>query len=162
MITAKQAEANSQNALLSTGPKTPEGKAAAALNALKHGLLSRDALLPGEDADTLKELREHLQTELQPIGELEALLVDRIAAACWRLRRLGRVEAGIFTWQLYGPLTERAERGVKAYERTEAWDPEFLKAFPKAKPSSRTRRNTKRPWPSSRKSEPNRKRRHRL
>lgn len=33
---------------------------------------------------------------LRPAGELEGLLVDRIIAAHWRLRRLGRVEAGIF------------------------------------------------------------------
>jgi hypothetical protein len=60
------------------------------------------------------------------VGEVEALLVERIASACWRLRRLSRVEAGIFSWQLYGPLTERAEREVKAYERTEDWDPQVL------------------------------------
>src|SRR2546428_6170459 len=126
MTSTKKSGPNRQNALLSTGPKTPEGKAAASLNALKHGLLAREALLPGEDENTLRELRERLQTELQPMGEVERLLVERIAAACWRLRRLGRVEAGIFTWQLYGPLTERAEREVKAYERTEDWDPEVL------------------------------------
>jgi hypothetical protein len=39
-----------------------------------------------------------LRAELQPIGELENLLVDRITAAYWRLRRVGRVEAGIFAW----------------------------------------------------------------
>jgi hypothetical protein len=129
----RPAEANRQNALVSTGPRTPEGKTIAALNARKHGLLSREVLLPGEDENALRKLRERLQTELQPVGEVEALLVDRIAAACWRLRRLNRVEAGIFAWQLYGPLTERAEREVKAYERTEAWDPEFLKAFSQGK-----------------------------
>jgi hypothetical protein len=53
MTSDRQTEANRRNALLSTGPKTPEGKAIAALNALKHGLLSRDALLPGEDEDAL-------------------------------------------------------------------------------------------------------------
>jgi hypothetical protein len=92
----KQAKANRQNALNSTGPKTPEGKAAVRLNAVKHGLLSREVLLPGVDEEALRELSEVLRAELQPVGELENLLVDRIIASYWRPRRLGRVEAGIF------------------------------------------------------------------
>jgi len=82
MTSDKKAEANRRNALKSTGPKTPEGKAAVRLNALKHGLLSQNILLPGEDEEALKELDEHLRNELQPVGELENLLVDRIISAC--------------------------------------------------------------------------------
>ena len=101
MTSEKQAKANRKNALKSTGPKTPEGKAAVRLNALKHGLLSRETLLPGEDEEALRELDEYLRAELQPVGELENLLVDRVVAAYWRLRRLGRVEAGIFIRESY-------------------------------------------------------------
>src|SRR5579863_5462974 len=43
--------ANRQNSLLSTGPKTPEGKAASSRNALKTGLTGRTVLLPGDDAE---------------------------------------------------------------------------------------------------------------
>ncbi len=100
MTSDRKAEANRRNALKSTGPKTPEGKAAVRLNALKHGLLSREVLLPGEDEDALRELAESLRAELQPIGELEDVLVDRITSLLWRLRRLGRVEAGIFAREL--------------------------------------------------------------
>jgi hypothetical protein len=102
MTSEKQIEANRRNALKSTGPKTPEGKNAIRLNALKHGLLSREILLPGEDEEALRELDERLRGELQPVGELENLLVERIIASYWRLRRLGRVETGIFAWELYG------------------------------------------------------------
>src|SRR5215212_2413514 len=104
MASEKQAKANRANALNSTGPKTPEGKAAVRLNALKHGLLSRETLLPGEDEEALRELGERLRGELQPAGELENLFVERIIASYWRLRHLGRVEAGIFAWELYGEL----------------------------------------------------------
>lgn len=86
MTSDKQARANRQNALKSTGPKTPEGKDAVRRNALRHGLLSREVLLHGEDEVTFKELSESLRAELQPAGELENLLVDRIIAAHWRLR----------------------------------------------------------------------------
>jgi hypothetical protein len=118
MTSDKQARANRRNGLNSTGPKTPEGKAAVRHNATKHGLLSRDVLLPEEDEAPLKELGERLRDELQPVGELESLLVDRITAATWRLRRLGRVEAGIFAWQLYEELAERAKEEAQTYERS--------------------------------------------
>ena len=49
MTSARKAEANRRNALKSTGPNTPEGKAAVRLNALRHGLLTQQILLPGED-----------------------------------------------------------------------------------------------------------------
>jgi len=68
MTSARKAEANRQNALKSTGPRTPEGKAAVRLNALRHGLLSEDILLPGEDEEALRELAERLRAELQPVG----------------------------------------------------------------------------------------------
>jgi len=63
MTSAKKAEANRQNALKSTGPKTPAGKAAVRLNALRHGLLSEEILLPGEDEEALRELEEDCPEE---------------------------------------------------------------------------------------------------
>ena len=118
MTSDKKAEANRQNALKSTGPRTPEGKASVRLNAVKHGLLSTDVLLPGEDQNALKELDERLRAELQPVGELENLFLEQILAAVWRLRRLRRVETGIFAWELYGELAERARQEARAHEKT--------------------------------------------
>jgi hypothetical protein len=46
MTTAPRIEANRRNALRSTGPKTEEGKSTAARNARKHGILSREVLMP--------------------------------------------------------------------------------------------------------------------
>jgi hypothetical protein len=109
MTSARKAEANRQNALKGTGPKTIEGKTAIRLNAVKHGLLAEEILLPGEDEDALRKLGERLRAELQPVGELENMFVDRIISAHWRLRRLGRVEAGIFTYKYYGTLSDTRE-----------------------------------------------------
>src|SRR5688572_33352808 len=94
MYSARKAAANRQNALKSTGPKTPDGKAAVRLNALRHGVLSEEILLPGEDEEALRELAEGLRAELQPVGELEGLLVDRITSlllgsGAWVAWRLG-------------------------------------------------------------------------
>ena len=115
MTSEKKIEANRQNALRSTGPRTPEGKAAVRLNALKHGLLSQQVLLPGEDADALRELGEALRAELQPVGVLENLLVNRIIALFWKLQRMDRVEAGIFAAEHSRELAERAEREASSY-----------------------------------------------
>src|SRR5215217_6156838 len=106
MSSARKAAANRQNALKSTGPKTPDGKAAVRLNALRHGLLSEEILLPGEDEEALRELTERLRAELQPVGELEGLLVDRITSLLWRLRRLARVEAGVYLQESYGDVRD--------------------------------------------------------
>ncbi len=114
MTSDKQARANRRNVLESTGPNTLEGKAAVRHNAVKHGLLSRDVLLPGEDEAVLKELSERLRDELQPVGALESLLVERIIST-WRLQRLGRVEAGIFARELYGEMADRARKEADTY-----------------------------------------------
>ncbi|HSU30291.1 MAG TPA: hypothetical protein VLJ11_03565, partial [Bryobacteraceae bacterium] len=44
-----RAEVNRQNALHSTGPRTPEGKRASSRNSFQHGLYSKQLVLPGED-----------------------------------------------------------------------------------------------------------------
>ena len=100
MTSEKQNQANRRNAQKSTGPTTSEGKAAVRHNALRHGLLAEDVLLLGEDRDELRALCERMVAEWQPEGELEEQLVGQIVAALWRLRRLHRVEAGIFNHEL--------------------------------------------------------------
>jgi hypothetical protein len=66
-------------------------------------------------AVVLRELGELLREELQPVGYLENLLVERVIAAYWRLRRLGRVEAGIFAWGLYAERADRARKEADTY-----------------------------------------------
>ena len=99
MASARQIEANRLNAKSSHGPKTDAGKAIAAQNALQHGLLSQEAILPGESASDYASFAEKLYAELQPIGELESALVGRIGGLLWRLKRIGRLEAGILMWE---------------------------------------------------------------
>ena len=59
---------------------------------MSHGILSGHLLLPDEDSGQWLELLERLMTELQPVGTMEQILVERIAVAVWRQRRLVRVE----------------------------------------------------------------------
>jgi len=91
MTSEKQLKANRQNAKLG-GVKTDEGKAVSKYNALKHGLLSGEVLLEGEDEKSLIELGKKVRMNLKPETELELLLVDRIIANTWRLKRALRGE----------------------------------------------------------------------
>jgi len=90
-ISQKQLEANRENAKLG-GVKTEEGKAISKYNALKHGLLSKEILLDGEDEGALIDIGKKLRTELEPKTELELVLVDRITANVWRLKRVMQIE----------------------------------------------------------------------
>ncbi len=88
----KQIEANKLNAEKSTGPKTEEGKTVSKYNAMKHGLLSEEVLLEGEDEEKLEKIGKNLRAELEPHTEIELILVDRITANVWRLKRVMQME----------------------------------------------------------------------
>ena len=94
MVSEKQLAANQRNARKSTGPRTTKGKAVASKNALKHGLLSSsEPVMDGENKKEFELFRGAMFTDLAPLGQLECLFVDRIAASAWRLPRAVRVEA---------------------------------------------------------------------
>lgn len=96
MTTDKQTAANRLNARNSTGPRTPEGKAVVAMNAVKHGLLSQRLCLADENPQEFEALQNELQTALRPVGMLELVLVEKIAIALWKQKRLVAAEsAGI-------------------------------------------------------------------
>jgi hypothetical protein len=89
--------ANRANAQLSTGPKTPEGKAVASRNALKTGLTGRTVLLPEDDADAYATHLRHYRDHYQPVGARETELVQSLADTQWRLNRIPSLEQGLYT-----------------------------------------------------------------
>jgi hypothetical protein len=97
MLSQKQLEANRQNAKLG-GVKTEGGKTVSKYNALKHGLLVQEVAIASEDKARLQELLDGLRASLQPQGELEDILTDRIVANLWRLKRCMQVENGIIEY----------------------------------------------------------------
>ncbi len=90
---SNRAEANKQNAQHSTGPRTPEGKINSSKNSFKHGLHSKQLVLPGEDPAELDALRDDLRREHQPVSTTEEILVNELAEHYWRLRRMRKYEA---------------------------------------------------------------------
>lgn len=96
MATARQINANRENAKRSSGPTTAAGKTKVRYNAMKHGLLAEAALLPDEDEATFRDFSARIMTDLRPVGEIESVLVDRITNILWRLQRFNHVETGLF------------------------------------------------------------------
>ncbi|HZM06556.1 MAG TPA: hypothetical protein VFC44_26440 [Candidatus Saccharimonadales bacterium] len=94
----EQLDANRRNAQKSTGPKTPEGRAVSKMNALKHGIFSKEVLVRGlnikENSRDLEGLYERFWQQYSPVGPVEEMLVDQIITAHWRLRRALRAESG--------------------------------------------------------------------
>jgi len=106
MATPAQINANQQNATHSTGPKTPEGKAAAARNATKHGLSGAFTVLPHEDQEEFDILLACLRDEFHPADQHESFLVEQMAQSRWRLSRARRLETAVFDRMLMGDLTQ--------------------------------------------------------
>ena len=96
MSSERQIEANRKNAQLSTGPRTVDGKARVASNALKHGLTGKQIVLPNESPEDFDAFRVGLLSELSPNGELEGILAERIVIDAWRLRRVPVLEATLY------------------------------------------------------------------
>ncbi len=96
MSTDRQIEANRLNAQHSTGPSTPEGRAAVRLNGLKYGLYAETLILPGEDPAEFDALLDRLDAEHQPATPTEEIFVSQIAMASWRRLRVQRMEAAFY------------------------------------------------------------------
>lgn len=90
-----RAEINRRNAQHSTGPVTPGGQKRSLMNGLRHGLYSREVVLPGEDRDAYDDFLARLRTDLQPKGMVEDELVVRASELWWRLGRAAAIEAGL-------------------------------------------------------------------
>ena len=95
MSTDRQIDANRSNARKSTGPRSADGKARVAQNALRHGLAGRHIVLPNENARKYNAFRAGIFLSLAPEGDLEGFLADTIVAHSWRLRRIPMLEAAV-------------------------------------------------------------------
>jgi hypothetical protein len=100
MSTTKQSEANRQNAQHSTGPRTPEGKAASRFNALKSGIDSQAQIITGEDPANLDALVAEYQQRFDTSAPECRMLVDTLISCEWLFRRLNRAEASLWEYTI--------------------------------------------------------------
>jgi hypothetical protein len=112
-VSQRKATANRANAQRSTGPRTPKGKAAASLNALRHGILARAAFnvtIEGEERRAeFDALVAGLAQEFQPRTMSEHMTVQQLAGCYWRLAKVWTHETEA-AWRAYAgfvmPLEE--------------------------------------------------------
>jgi hypothetical protein len=114
MSSQAQIDANRVNAQKSTGPTSPEGKAASSLNALKSGIDAHSHIIRGEDPAELEALTTAFLRQFQPADPNQLALVDTLIAAEWTQRRLRCIEAQLWAWQIerldkYLPQAERID-----------------------------------------------------
>ena len=110
MTTAKQAAANKANSQKSTGATTAEGKATVSKNAIRHGLLSQRLIITGEEIQDFDALLVGLMQSVAPEGMLEKVLVEKVAVAMWRQKRLVAAESASI--ELGRRLESQANRNV--------------------------------------------------
>jgi len=96
MATPAQVFANRENSKSSTGPNTPEGKAASSQNAKTNGFNAADPVLPTEDRNQFNALLEQYRSEIAPKTIHEEFLVSQMTGARWKLDRLERMEVNMF------------------------------------------------------------------
>jgi len=118
MISDRQLDANRRNAQLSTGPQTPEGRAAVRNNAVTHGLTAQYVVLPKENKEEFEDLFASFEAEYQPDGPTENLLLKQVVINAWRLQRLQGMETAFFGLA----SVDRRKYFAEQYRNTDAHD----------------------------------------
>jgi hypothetical protein len=96
MSSLKQIEANRRNALMSTGPITPDGKDRSRRNAVRHGLTAETVITTLEDAEDYQAFEAAVIADYDAETAVERELVLRLASVLWRLRRAIGIETALF------------------------------------------------------------------
>src|SRR5947208_3449053 len=150
MATIHQIDANRRNALKSTGPKTPEGKATVSMNSLRHGLRARTVVLPGENHEEFNQLCDDLEHEWQPKSRTAQFYLEQMAVSQWKLTRMEVAEAGIFKeslsakeqlplldrlWQAQCRMERSYARAQRELERLQAYPPLKCNDFKRREPA---------------------------
>jgi hypothetical protein len=107
-------EINQVNAQHSTGPRSEAGKARSSLNAVRHGLRSKSALLPGENPEEYYELKTRMLAEWKPQGTTEEFQVEQMLQNQWRLRRIANMEQDLFVEAFEGLFGREEEFDANA------------------------------------------------
>lgn len=91
-LSQRRIEANRRNAMRSTGPRTPEGKARVARNGIKHGIFAAQSHWQDTDRGRFRELRQSLAAEFKPANAREQRCAVTIAAGFVRMDIIERYE----------------------------------------------------------------------
>jgi hypothetical protein len=99
MTSFRQIEANRRNALLSTGPKTDDGKRRTRHNAVRHGLTAETVVVALEDIRDYQAFEAAITADYDARTAVERELVLRLASLLWRIRRATAIETDLLQIQ---------------------------------------------------------------
>ncbi len=127
MASEAQIHANRRNARKSTGPRTEEGKAVAARNAVTHGFWARQDVISGEEQADFDRLREEMLRELAPAGPVETPLAERVVSLMWRLKRAQRLQNEVFDYLLARDTASSCAKHLRSTSPSDPrGDPDFV------------------------------------
>ena len=93
IVSQSKIEANRQNSLKSTGPKTIDGKQASRANAIRHSLCT-SACVP-EDAVAVTERAAQFFDTLRPQNDFHCWIVTEVSLATWKIDHAERMDRRI-------------------------------------------------------------------
>jgi hypothetical protein len=95
-VSEARLRANRLNSLHSTGPRTPEGKAASSQNARTHGLTAQTLPLIGNESRRFKKMAAKFRAYYSPEDAIEEDIIDRLIMARSHLSNAERLLSGYF------------------------------------------------------------------
>jgi hypothetical protein len=117
MTTPAKIEANRRNAQHSTGPRTPEGKAASSANSVTHGYTAHRIFVPEGEREQYQGFAAELEASVRPVGGIEKELFDRLLLHGWNLRYVRLAEVHLIVDQ-FGDISEASvEHRLQLYAR---------------------------------------------
>ena len=90
--TDAQRAASRANGAKSQGPVTPEGKARSALNALKHGMYTKQVVMTLEHQPFYDKIRDDYYNFFQPKNRVTAHLIESLTLTHWHINRLRHLD----------------------------------------------------------------------
>jgi hypothetical protein len=124
MSSLRRIKSSRANGALSHGPITPQGKQHSSQNAITHGLLADCIVLKNEPVENFQVLLGQHLDRFQPADGVELVMIEDMAAACWRMRRAWAIETRIFDNQVSPePVADNLDKMAKGFAGPEGGPP---------------------------------------
>jgi hypothetical protein len=117
MGSKRQNVANKKNAQRSTGPRTEQGKWNCRMNAWMHGLTAKFVCEKNEVPLEFEHYRINARLSMLPASDLEEALVERIAIAGWKQKRILAMEHQVMATFLTPDFQQRDFDNLLRYKR---------------------------------------------
>ena len=113
MVSQARLDANRRNAKKSTGPRSEEGKRRSSMNAVKHGITARFAVLPDEDPALFERRMYEWVNNFRPQSDEEQFFAIHAVTCSWQLERAQRAQSARLCFRAQTALDRKQHREAK-------------------------------------------------